>query len=158
MVDTNERKKILLVDDVDMHLITAEMFLQAEYEIYKAESGQEALDLLSDNKLVPDLIMLDIVMPKMDGWEVFKRIKKIDSLNKVPIVFLTSIEDKAEMKKAYEMGIADYITKPYNFTDLLNRVKNVIKKHEKTDALLKGTRNQNRKHTSRGFYGRSTRR
>ena len=152
MADINERKKILLVDDIEMHLLTAEMFLQAEYEIYKAKSGQEALDLLSDDKLVPDLIMLDIVMPNMNGWEVFKRIKAIDSLNKVPVMFLTTVNDEADKNKAYRMGIADYITKPYNFTDLLSRVKNVINKNEKTDALRKGTKNRNRKRAFRGFY------
>jgi DNA-binding response OmpR family regulator len=152
MVNTTDRRKILLVDDIEMHLITAELFLKAEYEIYKAKSGQEALDLLIGNKLVPDIIMLDIVMPNMNGWEVFKRIKAIDFLNKVPIVFLTSEDEEAEKEKAYKMGIADYITKPYNMTDLIGRIKNVIKKSEKIAALRKGTKYQNRKQSFPGFY------
>ena len=122
------RKKIYLIDDDDMHLITAELFLKDEYEIYKAESGQEALDYINNNKFVPNLILLDIMMPNMDGWEVFKRMRKIEFLNNVPIVFLTSVEEKMDKAKAEKMGIADYIMKPYNMMDLKNKIKSIIKK------------------------------
>jgi DNA-binding response OmpR family regulator len=69
-------------------------------------------------------------MPVMDGWEVFKRMRLIESLKNVPIAFLTSIESEAEKKKAYKFGIADYITKPFNMTVLNKEIKDVLKKYE----------------------------
>ena len=122
----NEKKKILLVDDDEMQLTTAELFLKDEYELYKMKSGKEALEYLSGNKVTPDLVMLDILMPNMDGWEVFKRIKAMDFLKNVPIVFLTSVEEETEKYRAYKMGIVDYITKPYNLVDLKKRIKKII--------------------------------
>jgi putative two-component system response regulator len=128
-MEINNKKTILLIDDDDIHLTTAELFLKSEYEIYKTQSGQEALDFITSNKFIPTLILLDIMMPNMDGWEVFKRIKEIDDLKNVPIIFLTSVEEDTEKKRAFKMGIADYIVKPYNLTDLKSRIRDVIKKY-----------------------------
>ena len=125
--DPNAKKKILLVDDDEMYLTTAELFLKKDYDIYRSGSGNEALDYLCNKKLIPDLILLDILMPNMDGWEVFKRIRAIDSLKNVPIAFLTSVEEESEKKRAFKMGIADYISKPFNMTDLTRQVKGIIK-------------------------------
>jgi DNA-binding response OmpR family regulator len=123
---SNEKKKILVVDDDIIFLSTAELFLKDEYEIYKANSGTEALDYLSNQNLVPHLIMLDILMPNMDGWEVYNKIRVMNNFKKMPIVFLTSINEATERKCARKMGAADYITKPFNLTDLRNRIKKAI--------------------------------
>jgi response regulator RpfG family c-di-GMP phosphodiesterase len=130
--NVNEKKNIFLIDDDEIHLTTAELFLKDEYEVYKMKSGNEALEYLNNNKLIPDLILLDIIMPNMDGWEVFKRIKAIDSLKNVPIVFLTSVIGENEKKRAYKIGIVDFIIKPLNMTDLKSRVKEILKKHSST--------------------------
>jgi len=130
--DVNTKKKILLVDDDDIQLTTAELFLQDEYEVYKARSGNEALEYLYKKDFIPNIIMLDILMPNMDGWEVFNRIKAISVLKDVPIVFLTSIEGETEKKRARQIGAADYITKPYNMTDLKGRLREIIKSKSKT--------------------------
>jgi DNA-binding response OmpR family regulator len=121
----NARKKILLVDDDEMHLSTAELFLKDEYELYKTKSGEEALNCLSNNEFTPDLILLDIIMPKMDGWEVFKRLQKM-GLQNIPIVFLTSEDGEKEKKKARSLGAVDYITKPYNMTFLKSTIAEVL--------------------------------
>ena len=126
--DTNEKKKILMVDDDVIHLTTAELFLKDEYEIIKMKSGDEALEYVNNNKFVPHIILLDIMMPNMDGWEVLKRIKAIDFLKKVPIIFLTAVEEEMDMKKAFKMGVADYIMKPFNMTNLKGRIKDALKK------------------------------
>ena len=125
------KKKILLVDDDEIHLTTAELFLKDEYETFKAKSGNEALTCLSKNEFVPDLIMLDLVMPNMDGWEVFKRIKATGSLKNIPIAFVTSEGGNEERKRAYSMGVADYIIKPFNMTELKSRIKEILKKARK---------------------------
>ncbi|MCL1929316.1 MAG: response regulator [Treponema sp.] len=126
-LNSNEKKKILLVDDDEIHLTTAELFLKNDYELHKAKSGSEALEFLENSKPAPNLIMLDVIMPNMTGWEVFKRIRAIDHLKNVPIVFLTSEDEEADKKRAFKMGAADYIIKPFNFTDLKRRIKDIVK-------------------------------
>lgn len=123
---SKEKKKILVIDDDIILLSTAELFLKDEYEIFKANSGAEALDYLNNQKLVPHLIMLDILMPDMDGWEVYNKIKAVNGYKRIPIVFLTSIIEEEEKKRAQKIGASDYITKPYNFTDLRSRIKKII--------------------------------
>ena len=125
--NTKKRKKILLIDSDDTQLTIAESILENEYEICKAKSENEALKYFYNNEYIPDLILLDILMPKIDGWEVFGRIMTISELKKVPIVFLTSAEGgEEEKKKAHELGAVDYIMRPYNKTDLRKKIKNII--------------------------------
>jgi putative two-component system response regulator len=129
-VAIDKKKKVFLIDDDEIHLITAELFLKNDYEVYKAKSGNEALEYLTSNKVVPNIILLDIVMPNMTGWEVFVKIKAIGSLKNVPIVFLSSITEEEEKKRAYKMGVAGFITKPFNMTDLISEIKEVLRKSE----------------------------
>ena len=125
-----DMKKVYLIDDDEMHLTTAELYLKGEYEVFKAKSGQEALDYITTNKFVPSIILLDIIMPNMNGWDVFKQMKEMTILKNVPIVFLTSVEDDAERKKAFKMGVADFMMKPFNMTELKSSIKDIIKKYE----------------------------
>jgi len=124
----DDKIKIYLIDDDEIHLTTAELYLQGEYEVHKAKSGQEALDNIKNNKFIPHIILLDLMMPNMTGWEVFKRLRQIDFLKNVPIAFVTSISEEEEKKKAFKMGIADYILKPFNMTELKSRVKDIRKR------------------------------
>ena len=133
----DNKKKIYVIDDDETHLITAELFLKDEYELRKAISGQEALDCINNNEFIPSLVLLDLLMPKMDGWEVYKRLREMEPLKDVPIAFLTSLEDAAEQKRAMKMGATDYIMKPYNMTELRTRVKEVFKKHETKKPIKK---------------------
>ena len=120
------KKKILLVDDDEIGLIITENFLKRKYEIITARSGKEALDHLLKG-LVPDLVLLDIIMPNMDGWETYNRIKVISFLNDVPVIFLTSISSDFEKNLAVEMGANDYIIKPYEPKDLLKRIRKAMR-------------------------------
>ncbi|MDR2965298.1 MAG: response regulator [Treponema sp.] len=128
--EKKKRKKILLVDDDEIHLITAELCLKDEYDIYKAKSGDEALKCLRNKDFVPDLIMLDIVMPKMDGWEVFKKIKGITAFKDTPILFLTSMDGEEEKERARTLGAVDYITKPLEMTLLKNTISEIFRIRE----------------------------
>jgi CheY-like chemotaxis protein len=121
------KKKILLIDDDEMHLITAELYLKDEYEVLKTKSGNEALALLNNKENIPDLILLDILMPEMNGWEVFKKIRAIPLID-IPIAFLTSENAQAEKDRAVKLGAADYITKPFNMTLLKSKVKDILNK------------------------------
>jgi len=128
-VDTlgNEKPKILVVDDEDIDLDMVEEILQDHYDVKKAKSGKEALGLFYQG-LVPQLILLDLMMPDMDGWSTYNRIKAIGDLHYTPIAIFTASNDPKDMKKAKEIGAVDYIKKPYDKDDMLNRVKRLVSK------------------------------
>ena len=123
--------KVLLVDDSDVHLMIAENILKEKYSVTTAKSGKDALALLSKGKFVPNLILLDVLMPDMDGWEVYNKVKGISLLQNVPVAFLTSLDGEKEKLYASRLGAADLITKPYDSTELLKRVETILAKQPK---------------------------
>ena len=126
METRDKPKKILLIDDDEIFLDIMENMLKAEYEIIQTKSGEEALAYLFKGSL-PSLILLDIIMPSMDGWETFNKIKGISLLENVPIAFMSSLEEAEAEKHAKELGAVDFIRKPCEREDLLGRIKAVIK-------------------------------
>jgi len=122
----NEKPKILMVDDDSIHLEMVKTVLQDEYDISTAESGKEALGLFYQG-LVPQLILLDLIMPGMDGWHTYNRIKAISNLHDTPIAFFTSSNDPKDIKHAHDIGAVDFIKKPFNRDELLNRTGKIIK-------------------------------
>jgi CheY-like chemotaxis protein len=130
MPDANVKRKLLLVDDDEIHLSITGNMLKSEYEIITAKSGKEALGYLLKG-VVPSLILLDIIMPNMDGWETYNRIRGISLLRDVPIAFLTSLDGKEEAQQAQEMGAADFIPKTCKKEEFLTRVDTIIAKYEK---------------------------
>jgi len=129
MPDVNEKRKLLLVDDDEIHLAITGNMLKGEYEIITAKSGKEALGHLLKG-VVPDLILLDIVMPNMDGWETYNRIRGISLLRDVPIAFFSSLDGKDEAQQAREMGAADFIPKSCQKEEFLTRVDTIITNYE----------------------------
>ncbi|MCL2319981.1 MAG: response regulator [Treponema sp.] len=125
------RKKVFLVDDEEISLAIARNVLETNYEIITARSGKEALEKITQGGITPDLILLDIIMPNMDGWETFNRLKAISFLKEIPIAFLTIVNENNERKHAEEIGASDYITKPYETEELTRRVGAIIEKQEK---------------------------
>jgi len=123
----NEKKKILIVDDNEIHLIMTETVLRDIYDVTTAKSGKEALGLFYQG-LVPQLIILDLMMPGMDGWHTYTRIKAISNLHDIPIAFLTASSDPKDIKHAQEMGAVDYIKKPYDKDDFIDRVEKILNK------------------------------
>jgi methyl-accepting chemotaxis protein len=121
----NEKKKILVVDDDDIHIKMVEMMLKNDYEVFTAESGKDGLGLFYQG-LVPQLILLDLIMPEMDGWHMYTRIKAISDLHDTPIAFFTVSDDPKDIQHAHEIGAADYIKKPCDKDDLLKRIKKII--------------------------------
>jgi putative two-component system response regulator len=121
----NEKPKILIVDDDGIHLEMVETVLSNEYEVTTAKSGKDVLDLFYQG-LVPNLILLDLIMPGMDGWNTYGRIKAISGLHDTPIAFFTSSNDPKDIQHAREMGAVDYIKKPYDKDDLLRRIGKII--------------------------------
>jgi CheY-like chemotaxis protein len=122
----NEKLKLLVVDDDTIHLEIVTAVLSDTYDVSTAQSGKEALGLFYQG-LVPKVILLDLVMPVMGGWDTFERIRAISGLHDTPIAFFTSSDDPKDMQKAREMGAVDYIKKPVNKTELLNRIGKMLK-------------------------------
>ena len=133
MASENQKKKILLVDDDEIHLSIAEVILKSKYQVIIARSGKEALAFFLRGQF-PNLVLLDILMPNMDGWETYNRLKAMSCLQDIPIVFLTSVTGTDEKNYALEIGAADYITKPYEEKELLRRIKKILGKKKIKDS------------------------
>ena len=121
------KKKILLVDDSDLQLAIADNILKNEYEVITAQSGEDALKYLIKG-LIPDIILLDVLMPNMDGWETYHKIRGISLLINTPIAFFTSLNESENIKYAQGIGAAGYITKPFEKDELLEKIKDIIEK------------------------------
>lgn len=116
-------EKILIVDDVSKNIqILGNILSQKNYQIAYAQNGQQALDICEIQEF--DLILLDIMMPGLDGYEVCNRLKSNPKTSDIPIIFLTAKADMDSIIKGFETGGQDYITKPFNAAELLARVNN----------------------------------
>jgi len=117
------KPKVLVVDDSEFELQLVDFILQEKnYQTVLAGNGSDALLILEN--LTPDLILLDIMLPDFDGFEVCKRIKAIDKLKDIPVIFVTSLSNIDDIVKGFEAGGVDYVTKPFNTDELLVRIKN----------------------------------
>jgi len=129
-------KTILVVDDNPDVIESLKIGLEdstREYRILGAENGQKCLDLLKDN-IIPDIILLDIMMPEMTGWEVFDRIKKDPVLGAIPIIFLTARTDRIAKNAGNFLG-DDYIEKPFDIIDLKKRIEIVFRNKKSSPSL-----------------------
>jgi CheY-like chemotaxis protein len=118
------RKKILVVDDTDWNRDLLVQLLEEDYEILQAVDGAEGVKMTEENK--PDLILMDLGMPVMDGWEATRRIKANDALKHIPIIAVTShamVGDEIEARKA---GCDDYLSKPIDEEALIKKIKNFL--------------------------------
>lgn len=116
--------KILVVDDQPNNLKVIANVLNDEYKLFVANSGKNALLVLESEQ--PNLILLDVMMPEMNGFEVCERIKQNENIKDIPIIFLTAKSDIEDIQRGFEVGAVDYITKPFNLIELKARVKNHI--------------------------------
>ena len=118
--------KILVVDDNPVALDSMEGILKREgYDLFFASNGKEALK--EAEKVKPDLILLDVMMPGMDGFEVCRIIRKTPVLSEVPVVLVTALDDLDSLLEGIEAGADDFISKPYNIAELRTRVKTITK-------------------------------
>ncbi len=122
----SEKKIVLVVDDDRTQLTMVQGMLEEVYEVIAVSSGKEALIMFFQG-LVPNIVLLDLIMPDMDGWDTYGRIRGLTNLHNVPIAFFTSSTNPADRTQAKEMGAVDFIQKPCKKAELLERVKKIIK-------------------------------
>ena len=119
------QKKILLVDDSETVLMMERMILQKEsYQVVMARDGQEGIAKAVEVK--PDLILMDVVMPHMNGFEAVKWLRQREETKFVPIVMVTTKAEMESMETGYESGCSDYVIKPIDSLELLTKVKNLL--------------------------------
>jgi DNA-binding response OmpR family regulator len=119
------RKKILVVDDSKTATMMATMVLgKGAYDIVTAVDGEDGVRKAFDSK--PDLIVLDLMMPKMDGFEACRRLRSSPDTQAIPIIMLTTRGEAEFVERSYETGCTDYCTKPINAVELLAKVRNCI--------------------------------
>ena len=130
----SSKKLILIVDDNSNNLkLIANVLMESDYDFRMAKSGKSALSILEKTK--PDLILLDIQMPDMDGYETCKRIKANLEYSKIPVIFLTANTDSESVNKAFKVGGVDFVTKPFNSEELLARICTHIKLKTQSEEL-----------------------
>ena len=124
--------KILIVDDEPINLDFFDVMLsRLGFQVVMAEDGEEALEMIQADK--PDLIILDNIMPKMTGWELTKILKKskaYEQYHDIPIIMFSAMDAVKDKIEGFELGIEDYITKPFNFSEVLARIRAVLRNKE----------------------------
>ena len=139
------QRKIMIVDDSEINRELLRVILTSEYEIVEAADGKEAIKLLKENPDSFSAILLDIIMPEMDGYEVLRQIRSNEFLEQLPVIVTTGSTEAGAEVKALTLGANDYVTKPYNPETIKHRVYNTIRLREtaaivnatKTDALTR---------------------
>jgi diguanylate cyclase (GGDEF)-like protein len=121
------KKKILVIDDTEfMTKLITDILINADYDVITASNGLQGVQKVREEK--PDLVILDVVMPGMDGFEVCKMLREDESNNLMPIIMLTSQDNEDDKLTGLEIGADDYIVKPFNERELVSRVRNTLKR------------------------------
>lgn len=140
MIDVREstdKLKILIVDDSELNRELLAGMLEDEYEIYQVENGKKAIDILEENREQFKLVLLDINMPVMDGYEVLSIMKRRKWLDKLPVIVISAEISGESVKKAYELGASDYFVRLFNVAIVLRRVRNMITLYDNISSNLK---------------------
>lgn len=134
MSDISERPVIMVVDDVPANLkLLGELLGQRGYRVHSFTSGDLALAAAAKN--LPDLILLDINMPGLNGYEVCERLKADAALKEIPVIFISSLSETMDKVRAFGVGGVDYITKPFDFPEVETRVKTHLELRQQKRAL-----------------------
>ncbi|MCL2253692.1 MAG: diguanylate cyclase [Lachnospiraceae bacterium] len=128
------KKSVLIVDDEMSNLVALTQILNKEYTVYAATGGSEAIEAAKINQ--PDLILLDIIMPEMDGYEVISILKCTEETRSIPVIFVTGLGTAAEEEKGLLLGASDYISKPFNSAIVKLRVQNQIQLALQFDLIM----------------------
>lgn len=130
-----EKNKILIVDDSAINRMLLTDMLEGDYEILEAANGKEAVELIGSYQRELSLILLDIVMPEMDGFDVLSIMKKRDWIEDVPVIIISAETSSASVDRAYDLGAVEYISRPFDEKTIRRRVKNIVMLYTKQKQL-----------------------
>ena len=128
-----DKQKILIADDERFNLNILVDILKPDYKVIVAKDGKQALERAKSNP--PDLILLDIMMPEMDGYEACKNLKENEQTKDIPVIFITAMKEEGNEAKGFDLGAMDYITKPFQAAIVIARVKAQLKMKWQADML-----------------------
>ncbi len=134
MHDDSQKQKILIVDDEQENIRVLAEVLKGKYKLMGARNGKVALECAQSTEK-PDLILLDIMMPEMDGHEVIRRLKEDPETRDIPVIFITALGRDASEARSLEMGAVDFITKPFSSGTVNARVKIQLELKQYRDQL-----------------------
>ena len=142
-MDNQNDKYILIIDDNPLNLLLTEKILEnSGYQSKTSESGLEGIKCIEED--MPALILLDVMMPEIDGFEVCRRIKEVDCWKEIPIIFLTANSQTDDLIEGFDAGGVDYITKPFKSEELLVRVKNHLELSDSRKKLIEMNRSRDK--------------
>ncbi|MBI5556831.1 MAG: response regulator [Deltaproteobacteria bacterium] len=133
-----KRCKLLFVDDVPANIRILVDLLQVDYDVAFTDSGVHALQLAAEDPQ-PDLILLDIMMPKMNGYEVCRQLKENEKTRDIPVMFITALIDDEDEEKGLALGAVDYIRKPFSMSIVKSRIRTHLELKQHRDDLQKQT-------------------
>jgi len=125
-----QRFKVLAVDDENDILLILRTSLRDDYDVMTASNGPEALQKIAED--FPDVVILDMMMPEMDGIEVLEEIRRNPATATLPVIFLTGVSDRSKIREALDKGTAYYLTKPFNHRELSSRVEQALREANKS--------------------------
>jgi len=123
-MNKTDMNSVLIIDDETANIIALTNILSPEYEVYAAKNGADAIKIAKES--LPDVILLDILMPDMDGYEVISLLKSSEDTRSIPVIFISGLGSEKDEEKGLLLGASDYITKPFNATIVKLRVQNQI--------------------------------
>ena len=119
--------RILVVDDVPANITMLVELLRSEHTVQVATFGEKALLIATGDPPRPDLVLLDIDMPGMDGFEVCRQLKEFEETRRIPVIFVTAKDDQLNEEKGFELGAVDYITKPFEASEFRARLRSALR-------------------------------
>lgn len=134
-IEKNNQRMVLIVDDIPKNIqLLGSILKEHNYRIAMATNGKQALEIARST--LPDIILLDIMMPGMDGFEVCRQLKSSEKTGHIPIIFITGRTDVEDIVTGFELGGVDYVTKPFNKVELLARIKTHLDLKEAQDKII----------------------
>jgi len=115
---------ILIIDDEKSNIMTLSHYLRSEFNIFVTKNSKDALEMAEAH--IPDIILLDILMPEMDGYEVFAALKKSEKTKNIPVIFISGLTDDENISKGMALGAADYIQKPFEASDVRDKIMKIL--------------------------------
>ena len=139
-----QKSNVLIVDDAQINRELLEFILQDHYQVFQAENGSQAIEMIESQERIYRLVLLDIQMPVMDGFGVLEYLQQHNLLRELPVIVISGDCSDASILHAYELGAVDFFSKPFSPEIVLNRVHNILSlyKHDYIDSLT-GSYNRN---------------